>query len=288
MVPQYSEEALRSAVMQQPVSVGIEGDRLAFQLYHHGILTGNCGTHLNHGVLAVGFGTDGGMGYWTIKNSWGARWGEKGYARLQRGGKGAEGQCGIASMPTYPVAAKTVQPKFSIENATAHAMPDCGQTACPRVCECTEKSCASEINACLADTACAGSQDCAFKCGCGDIGCLTKCAWQHPSPKAFPLVTCLARNCKAAIEEAPKARAMPDCSKTACPSTCQCAETSCAAQIDACLADSTCAAGQGCVDQCKCGDMGCLTSCAWKHASPKAFPLLTCLASHCKPTDVVV
>jgi len=103
-----SEQALMSAVMQQPVSVGIEGDSLLFQLYQFGILSGWCGTTLNHGVLVTGFGTGSGKGsmpYWKVKNSWGAGWGEKGYLRIRRVGDGT-GKCGIQLQATYPVVRK--------------------------------------------------------------------------------------------------------------------------------------------------------------------------------------
>lgn len=102
-VAKNSEQALMEAVMQQPVSIAIEADKPVFQLYKSGIMTGACGQKLDHGVLAVGYGTDGGQDYWRVKNSWGAAWGEGGYVRLLRGRKKA-GQCGILTgPPSFPV-----------------------------------------------------------------------------------------------------------------------------------------------------------------------------------------
>mmetsp|Transcript_120340 Transcript_120340/g.236501 ORF Transcript_120340/g.236501 Transcript_120340/m.236501 type:complete len:459 (+) Transcript_120340:66-1442(+) len=98
-----SEMALMQAVAMQPVSIAIEADKQAFQLYRSGILdTPACGTQLDHGVLVVGYGTEDGQDYWIVKNSWGPAWGEQGYIRLARGVAGA-GQCGILSEPSFPV-----------------------------------------------------------------------------------------------------------------------------------------------------------------------------------------
>jgi C1A family cysteine protease len=95
------EKALMEAVAQQPVSVAIQADESVFQLYTGGVLTKKCGAKLDHAVLAVGYGSDGGVDYWKVKNSWG-NWGEDGYVRLQRGVKN-HGECGINSQPVYPV-----------------------------------------------------------------------------------------------------------------------------------------------------------------------------------------
>merc|ERR1711972_1087702 len=91
-------QALMEAVMQQPVSIAVEADKSAFQLYHGGILSRKCGSNLDHGVLLVGYGSENGQAYWKVKNSWGSSFGEEGYIRLKRG-KGGTGECGLLSGP---------------------------------------------------------------------------------------------------------------------------------------------------------------------------------------------
>ena len=102
-VPSGSEVALMAAIAQQPVSVAVEANQFV-QLYGGGVMTGACGTTLDHGVLAVGYGTLDGQDYYLVKNSWGADWGAEGYILLGRGPKfGTKGQCGIQMDPSYPV-----------------------------------------------------------------------------------------------------------------------------------------------------------------------------------------
>lgn len=105
-VTPQSTEALAEALKQGPVSVAIEADQRAFQLYKSGVFTAKCGDQLDHGVLAVGMGTDKGEEYWIVKNSWGPSWGEEGYIRLAKGDPADDpaGKCGILSQPSYPVA----------------------------------------------------------------------------------------------------------------------------------------------------------------------------------------
>ena len=104
-VPQ-SEDQLKKAVMNQPVSVAIQANKRSFQLYKSGVYDDPaCGDQLDHGVLLVGYGydIDSGLDYWKIKNSWSSEWGEDGYMRLLKGSNSHEGLCGIAMDASYPV-----------------------------------------------------------------------------------------------------------------------------------------------------------------------------------------
>lgn len=104
-VPKNSEAALLKAVANQPVAVAIDAGGFAFQLYSSGVFDGDCGTDLDHGVAAVGYGTaSDGTKYWLVKNSWGTTWGEEGYIRMQRDVDAKEGLCGIAMDASYPTA----------------------------------------------------------------------------------------------------------------------------------------------------------------------------------------
>jgi len=95
----HTENALGAAVDITPISVAIEADQSGFQLYKSGVFSGTCGKSLDHGVLAVGYGTDTGVDYWKVKNSWGTSWGEAGYIRMIRN----KDECGIADEPSYPI-----------------------------------------------------------------------------------------------------------------------------------------------------------------------------------------
>jgi len=103
------EGALMKAVNVGPVSVAIEADQSCFQFYSGGVLNDpTCGTQLDHGVLAVGYGTLSGQDYWIVKNSWGTSWGvESGYVFIAKG----IDECGIATENSYPTGAATVHPK---------------------------------------------------------------------------------------------------------------------------------------------------------------------------------
>jgi len=95
--PDATGSSLKAALQKGPVSVAVEADQTAFQFYHTGVVTKGCGSQLDHGVLAVGYGTLDGQDYFLVKNSWGPSWGDKGYIRI------APDQCGITHAASYPM-----------------------------------------------------------------------------------------------------------------------------------------------------------------------------------------
>lgn len=104
VVTPQSIDALKAAVAHGPVSVAIQANQLVFQFYTGGVLSNpKCGNNLDHGVAAVGYGTDStsGLDYWLVRNSWGASWGEAGYIRLAI--TDGDGICGILDDPSYPI-----------------------------------------------------------------------------------------------------------------------------------------------------------------------------------------
>uniref|UniRef100_A0A0D9ZS82 Uncharacterized protein n=1 Tax=Oryza glumipatula TaxID=40148 RepID=A0A0D9ZS82_9ORYZ len=185
-VPENDELSLQKAVAHQPVSVAIDAGGREFQLYDSGVFTGRCGTNLDHGVVAVGYGTDAATGaaYWTVRNSWGPDWGENGYIRMERNVTARTGKCGIAMMASYPIK-KGPNPKPSPPSPPSPAPSP------PQQCD--------RYSKCPAGTTCCCNYGIRNHCivwGCCPVEGAT-CCKDHSTccPKEYPVCNAKARTC---------------------------------------------------------------------------------------------
>ncbi|KAM4725170.1 cathepsin K-like [Anableps anableps] len=101
-LPKGDEFALKVALANiGPISIAIDASQTKFHFYHHGVYKDHaCSHNVNHGVLAVGYGTNKGEDYWLIKNSWGDRYGNEGYVKMARN---RNNQCGVALYACFPI-----------------------------------------------------------------------------------------------------------------------------------------------------------------------------------------
>jgi len=89
-----SESAIYTALQGMPPSICC--DASAWQNYNGGILDGSqCGDNVDHAIQLTGYQPSQG-GYWVVRNSWGADWGEQGFIWLQYG----QNTCDITSEVT--------------------------------------------------------------------------------------------------------------------------------------------------------------------------------------------
>ena len=104
-VASKDQVSLMAAVAKHPVVIAIEADTRYFQSYSGGILDSpNCGTTLDHAVEIIGYGTENGVDYWNVRNSWGSSWGENGYFRVKKTSSTNDiGICGVAAEPSFLV-----------------------------------------------------------------------------------------------------------------------------------------------------------------------------------------
>ena len=102
-VAAQGEQAMLSALQQRPLSILIDAEDCNFQSYRGGIIDNyQCGSRQDHAVLLVGYGTENGVDYWKVKNSWASSWGENGYFRVVRN----KNMLGLGSGATYAKGAR--------------------------------------------------------------------------------------------------------------------------------------------------------------------------------------
>jgi len=89
-----SETAIYQVLGQSPLSICCDAE--PWQNYNGGVLTADqCGSSVDHAIQLTGYSPDQG-GYWIVRNSWGASWGESGFIYLQFG----QDTCAITSEVT--------------------------------------------------------------------------------------------------------------------------------------------------------------------------------------------
>ena len=63
--------------------MALQGDSMVYMHYAGGVVTDeSCGRDVNHAALVVGYGSDNGLEYFLVKDSWGPTWGDHGYIKI--------------------------------------------------------------------------------------------------------------------------------------------------------------------------------------------------------------
>ncbi|EFX61852.1 hypothetical protein DAPPUDRAFT_68588, partial [Daphnia pulex] len=88
-LPSFDAAYMQSVLQDYgPISVAIAVTDSFFS-YASGVYTDvECddpNAYVNHAVVVVGWGTDNGIDYWIVRNSWGTKWGSAGYILMERG-----------------------------------------------------------------------------------------------------------------------------------------------------------------------------------------------------------
>ena len=140
--------------------------------------------------------------------------------------------------------------------------------------DCLSTQCAAVYCDCYNEIHCGGYLQCLGTCMMGDAACAQNCATVHEP------------GLSAAILAA-------DCAATTCDGSCsfgqplngcqQCLYTSCAPQMNACIADPECTALLQCLQACVPGDMVCAQSCVGEHPDglPEAQAVRDCRIDNC-------
>lgn len=104
---QIAAALVKYGVLSMAINAGVDG----MEFYKKGISAPKeweCPAfRINHAVNMVGFGVENGTKYWTVRNSYGADWGEEGYYRIVRGACGVPNKnyqcCGLNTMVTTAI-----------------------------------------------------------------------------------------------------------------------------------------------------------------------------------------
>ena len=102
-----NEELLKQLVFKHGAVVASVKSKGEFENYKGGLFAG-CPTtdKTDHAITVVGYGSENGIDYWLIKNSWGPNWGEKGFIKMKRG----VNMCGIGKSMVAVLCEKVAGP----------------------------------------------------------------------------------------------------------------------------------------------------------------------------------
>jgi len=75
--------AIKQELINGPLACGVNANPL--REYESGIYQADPDTEIDHVVSIVGYGTENGVEYWKVRNSWGTYWGEMGFFRVEIG-----------------------------------------------------------------------------------------------------------------------------------------------------------------------------------------------------------
>merc|ERR550539_1375906 len=122
------EETMARLVAEHGAVMTAVGVNSQFGQYSGGVFAGCTGSSINHGVVVVGYGTEDGVDYWLVKNSWGSSWGDEGYIKMQRG----VGMCGIGSyLVTLSCEEGTAPPPTTAPTTAPGPRPTSGELQSP-------------------------------------------------------------------------------------------------------------------------------------------------------------
>jgi len=91
-------DAIKTAIYNNGmVSAALNANKM--QTYVSGVISadGCPSSMIDHAIDLIGWGKQGDVEYWIIRNSWGSSWGENGYCRMVAG----KNACGVESYPMY-------------------------------------------------------------------------------------------------------------------------------------------------------------------------------------------
>ncbi|EDO31352.1 predicted protein, partial [Nematostella vectensis] len=85
-VKRFNPIALKKALSYHgPATISINANPKSIKFYSNGIMSDkHCSNKTYHAVLLIGYGSDNGVPYWLIKNSWSHKWGNNGFIKIKQ------------------------------------------------------------------------------------------------------------------------------------------------------------------------------------------------------------